>query len=128
MPPEPIIPLFATITSTLLFIVSAHLIILFFLYKLGVRQRFRISSTPYDGLCRPIIYTFTKDVVAVHGWGGKRLREEWNTRYECSPLFREMLNRLDAFWGFGTVTVAGAIATVVWTIPVVYHTIWLLDW
>ncbi|KZP10486.1 hypothetical protein FIBSPDRAFT_872575 [Athelia psychrophila] len=127
-PLQPIVPLFNMITETLLFLIGAQLIMHFFLFNLDATQRFRISSAPAGGFWRPGVYTLVEDIVAVDGGGGRRFREEWNARYEASPLFRRMLNRLDAFWGFGAVTLAGAVTAMVWTIPAadVYWAGWLL--
>ncbi|KAF7967153.1 hypothetical protein HWV62_35690 [Athelia sp. TMB] len=117
-PAQPIVPLFAMLQETVLFTTGAQLIAHFVLHNLGATQRVRISSTPKGARVRPAVYTIAEDIVAVDGGGGRRFREEWNARYEASPAFRRMLSRLDAFWGFGAVAVAGAATALVWTVPV----------
>ncbi|KAF7967148.1 hypothetical protein HWV62_18624 [Athelia sp. TMB] len=118
VPLNPIVPLFAMIQETLLFITGAQLIAHFILYNMGATLPFRLSSAPKGGFVRPMVYTLVEDIVAVDGGGGRRFREEWNARYEASPAFRRMLSRLDAFWGFGAVVVAGVATALLWTVPV----------
>ena len=117
-PAQPIVPLFAMLQETLLFAAGAQLVLHFVLHSLGAMQRVRVSSAPRGGRVRPAVYTVVEDIVAVDGGGGRRFREEWNARYEASPAFRRMLSRLDAFWGFGAVVVAGVATALVWTVPV----------
>jgi len=118
VPLNPIVPLFNMIQETLLFIIGFYLIMSFLLFNMGVTQPIRISSAPKGGFYRPLVYTLVEDIVAVDGGGGRKFREELNARYEASPLFRRMLNRLDAFWGLGAITIAGAVTAMLWTIPV----------
>jgi len=117
LPEEPIVPLVAQSTSTVMFIVGGEVVISFFMCVSGTKIPFRVSSLPPGTKTRPAIYTIIEDIVAVDGGGGRPFREALNMRYEASPLFRRMLHRLNAFWGFGAVVVAGAVTSVLWTIP-----------
>lgn len=107
------------ITETMLFLSGIQFVIHFFLYHAGVKTHFRVSSMPAGTPSPPGIFTLVEDIVAVDGGGGTRFREEWKARYEASPLFRRMLNRLDAFWGFGALLAATVLTVMLWTIPIV---------
>jgi hypothetical protein len=117
LPDEPIVPLVAQSTSTVMFVVGGEIVISFIMCLAGFKTPFRVSSLPSGTKTRPAIYTIIEDIVAVDGGGGRPFREALNARYEASPLFRRMLHRLNAWWGFGAVIVAGAVTTVLWTIP-----------
>jgi len=117
LPEEPIVPLVAQSTSTVMFIVGGEVVISFFMCLVGTKTPFRVSSLPAGTKTRPALYTIIEDIVGVDGGGGRPFREALNVRYEASPLFRRMLHRLNAFWGFGAITVAGAVTTLLWTIP-----------
>jgi len=114
---SPILPLFAMITSTVLFIMSTILISTFILYHARVKMPFRVSSLPAGHIAHPAVFTIIEDVVAVDGGGGIQYREELIARYDASPLFRRMLNHLDAFWGFGALLVSTLVTVLLWTIP-----------
>lgn len=113
----PVVPLFAMVTSTMLFMTGFQLSGSFFLYLAGAKIPFRLSSLPAGSKARPAVYTIVEDIVAVDGGGGQRYREELNARYEASPMFRRMMNRLDGFWGIGALATAGSITAMLWTIP-----------
>ena len=117
VPDEPIVPLVAQSTSTVMFIVGGEVVISFFMCLFGINTPFRVSSLPPGAKTRPAVYTIIEDIVAVDGGGGRPFRKALNARYEASPHFRRMLHRLNAFWGFGAIFVAGVVTTVVWTIP-----------
>lgn len=116
----PIIPLFAMITSTSLILSGVRMAGTFFLYYAKVKIPVRISSLPAGHIVRPAVYTLIEDIIAVNGGAGTKYREELNARYEASPLFRRMLNRLDGFWGFGALTTAATVTALLWTIKVEY--------
>lgn len=116
---QPVIPLFAMIVSTAIFIHGTRLTVAFFLYHTGVRIPVRVSSLPAWSVARPAVYSLIEDVVAVNGGGGTKYREELNARYEASPAFRRMLNRMDGFWGFGALTTAAVVSVLLWTLPTV---------
>lgn len=97
---------------------GGQLLLSFFAVLAGAKNIVRLSSLPPGSKTRPGSYTIIEDIVAVDGGGGRAFREALNTRYEASPLFRRMLHRLDGFWGFGAVIMAGAVTAVVWTVPV----------
>jgi len=117
VPKPPIVRLFAMVTSTMLFIMGIQLISAFFLYQARVKIPFRLSSLPAGHVAHPAIFTIIEDIVAVDGGGGERYRMELMARYDASPLFRRMLNRLDAFWGVGALFAATVVSVLLWTVP-----------
>ncbi|KIM72679.1 hypothetical protein PILCRDRAFT_81698 [Piloderma croceum F 1598] len=117
-PDPPVVPLFAMVTSTMLFITGAQLISAFFLYHARVKIPFGRSSLPAGHTAHPGIFTIIEDIVAVDGGGGTAYREALVARYDASPFFRRMLNRLDLFWGLGAFTTASIVTIMLWTIPV----------
>lgn len=117
LPDEPIIPLLAMPTSTVMFFVGGELVIFFLMCIADVKVPFRVSSLAPGTKAHPAVYTIIEDIVAVDGGGGRDFREALRARYDASPLFRRMLLRLNAFWGFGAVIVAGVVTSLLWTIP-----------
>lgn len=117
-PDPPVVPLFAMVTSTMLFITGVQLISAFFLYQARVKVPFGLSSLPAGHTAHPGVFTIIEDIVAVDGGGGTAFREALVARYDASPLFRRMLNRLDLFWGLGAFTTASIVTILLWTIPV----------
>jgi len=115
---SPLVPLFAMVTSTTLFTTGFTLIFPFFFYQLQMRIPFRVSSLPAGHIAHPAVFTIIEDIIAVDGGGDTKYREELIARYDASPLFRRMLNRLDAFWGFGAIFCAAVVTTLLWTLPV----------
>lgn len=103
---------------SLLFIVGVLLIISWGMRALGMRTPFRVSSLPAGTPTRPLIYTLMEDIVAVDGSGGQEWRVALNARYEASPIFRHMLDRLNVFWGFASVALAIALTSAIFTVPV----------
>lgn len=91
---------------SLLFVVGVLLVISWVMRALGMRTPFRVSSLPAGTPTRPLVYTLMEDIVAVDGNGGQEWRAALNDRYEASPIFRQMLDRLNVFWGFGAVVLA----------------------
>jgi hypothetical protein len=117
VPEPPVVPLFAMATSTMLFVMAIQLISSFFLYHARVRVPFRLSSLAAGHTAHPAIFTIIEDIVAVDGGGGVAYREALIARYDASPLFRRMLNRLDGFWGIGALGTATFITVLLWTVP-----------
>lgn len=117
LPTEPLLPLLSMPTPTVLLLVGFQLIISHFMYLAKTPIPFRISSLPRGSTARPLVYTIIEDIIGVDGGGRVAFREDLNRRYEASPLFRQMLYRLNAFWGFGAVAVAGIVTALLWTIP-----------
>ncbi|KAF7966735.1 hypothetical protein HWV62_37259 [Athelia sp. TMB] len=115
--PEPILPLLSMPHSTVLLLVGSQLIATHFMTLFSLRIPFRISSLPRGSIARPSIYTIIEDIVGVDGGGRLDFRERLNARYEASPVFRRMLFRLNAFWGFGGVGLAAILVAIVWTVP-----------
>lgn len=101
----------------MLFVTGVQLISAFLLYHARVKVPFRLSSLPAGHIAHPAVFTIIEDIVAVDGGGGVQYREELMARYDASPLFRRMLNRLDAFWGIGAFCTASLVTTLLWTIP-----------
>jgi hypothetical protein len=116
-PDPPLVPLFAMLTSTMLFVMGTQLILTFFLYHARVKVPFRLSSLPAGHIAHPAVFTIIEDIVAVDGGGGVEYREALIARYDASPRFRRMLNRLDGFWGIGALSTATLITVLLWTIP-----------
>lgn len=83
----------------------------------GTKTPFRVSSIPTGTITRPAIYAIIEDIVAVDGHGGQKWREDLNIRYEASPQFRQMLDRLNVFWGFGAVFLALVLTIIVFVTP-----------
>jgi len=117
VPDPPVVPLFAMVTSTMLFVTGIQLILAFCLYHARVKVPFRLSSLGPGHTAHPGVFTIIEDIIAVDGGGGVEYREALIARYDASPLFRRMLNRLDAFWGVGALTTASIITVLLWTIP-----------
>ena len=105
------------VTSTVLFVMGVQLISSFFLYHAHVKVPFRLSSLPAGHVAHPAIFTIIEDIIAVDGGGGGQYREALIARYDASPLFRRMLNHLDAFWGLGALSAATVTTVLLWTIP-----------
>ena len=105
------------LTSTMLFVMGTQLILTFFLYHARVKVPFRLSSLPAGHIAHPAVFTIIEDIVAVDGGGGVEYREALIARYDASPRFRRMLNRLDGFWGIGALSTATLITVLLWTIP-----------
>lgn len=103
--------------STVLLLVGSQLVTTHFMTLFSVRLPFRVSSLPRGAIARPSVYTIIEDIVGVDGGGRLDFRERLNERYEASPVFRRMLFRLNAAWGFGAVTLAGTLMGVVWIVP-----------
>jgi hypothetical protein len=114
----PIVPLFAMVTSTMLFVMGTQLISTFFMYQAHVKIPFRLSSLAPGHTAHPAVFTIIEDIVAVDGGGGVEFREALIARYDASPLFRRMLNRLDGFWGVGALVTASLTTTLLWTVPI----------
>jgi len=101
----------------MLFVMGIQLILAFFLYHARVKIPIRLSSLAPGHIAHPAVFTIIEDIVAVDGGGGVEYREALIARYDASPLFRRMLNRLDGFWGVGALTTAAIITTLLWTVP-----------
>jgi len=114
---DPLVPLFAMLTSTTLFTTGFTLVCSFIFYNFRMRLPFRLSSLPAGHIAHPAVFTIIEDIIAVDGGGGVQYREELVARYDASPLFRHMLNRLDAFWGFGAIFCSAVVTTLLWTLP-----------
>jgi hypothetical protein len=101
---------------TLVFITGIELVITWIGMAAGAKTPFKVSSIPKGVPMRPTIYTVIEDVVAVDGGGGRAYRRALDERYEASPMFRQMLARVNMFWAIGCfvvgVTVTGAVLTV----------------
>jgi len=107
LPEEPIVPLVAQSTSTVMFIVGGEVVISFFMCVSGTKIPFRVSSLPPGTKTRPAIYTIIEDIVAVDGGGGRPFREALNMRYEwssrawsppcCGPFRRRLGMGLDGW-------------------------------
>jgi hypothetical protein len=102
----------------MLFVMGIQLLCSFCLYHARAKIPFRLSSLPAGHTAHPATFTIIEDVVAVDGGGGVAYREALMARYDASPLFRRMLNRLDAFWGIGALVAATIITVLLWTVPV----------
>lgn len=96
--------------------VCIQLVIIPVLSALRVRTPFRISSLARGELLRPASFVIAEDVVAVDANQGAVFRQAWNARYDSSPLFRQLLGRLDWMWGITGLLVAGGNIAVIFTV------------
>lgn len=100
-------------SASFILFVGVELLLFAILSALDVRNPFRISSQPKGALMRPGIYMVIEDVIAVGTGSGRAYREAINARYEASPLFRQMLFRLNLFWALPAILVGAGVTAVV---------------
>ncbi len=91
-------------------------------YLLGYKTLIRISSTPKGAPHKPGLFPIIEDIVANDGGGGRPYREALISRYDASPLFRQMLVKLGFFWSIPALLVAAGCTAVVFTAsyPIAY--------
>lgn len=117
IPDEPVLQLLAMPAPSLLLIVGGLLVISWAMGAAGIKPHFRVSSLLAGTPTRPLVYTIMEDIVAVDGNGGQQWREALNARYEASPAFRQMLIRLNVFWGFAAVILGTILTIIIFTTP-----------
>ncbi|KAE8452555.1 hypothetical protein EG329_013814 [Mollisiaceae sp. DMI_Dod_QoI] len=99
---------------------------------------FEMSSTPKGTPFRPALLAILEDSGAIEYRGELTARHAVLRRYEASPLFRKMIQRLSWFWGVGFLMIA-MITTILifsleenvafgvgWGVPYVWATIFVL--
>ena len=99
--------------SILMLLVCGQLVLFIPLRALGLRAPFRFSSIERGDPLKPAVYIIAEDVVAVDGRQGDAFRAQWKARYETSAPFRQLLARLDWWWGISGVVVAAAVIGIV---------------
>lgn len=78
------------------------------------RLPFRVSSDARGERCKPFVYYIIEDFIAVDAQQMRRYREELQTRYRASPLFRRLLWDINMWWTVGGVVFIGALAGMTW--------------
>jgi hypothetical protein len=101
IPHEPLVRPLAMPVPIFFIQVSLQLILSGWLSSRGTPSPFRISSVPKGANYPPLMLTIIEDVVGVDGAGGKEYRKRLMARYAASPRFKDMISRLNMFWGFG---------------------------
>jgi hypothetical protein len=99
---------------------------------------FDMSSTPRGAPFRPALLAIIEDSAAIEARGELAARLAVIKRYELSPLFRKMVQRLSWFWGIGCMVIA-IITTILifsleenvafgvgWGLPYIWATIFVL--
>jgi hypothetical protein len=95
--------------AVLLVLVSVQMLITGILARIHWTQPFRISSVLAGETIRPGIFVIIEDVMAVDGGGGTAYRFALMARYKASPCFRQLLSKLNWFWGLGGFILAIAL-------------------
>lgn len=85
-------------------------------HYMGWKAPFRLSSTAKGEVCKPAVYYFVEDTVAVSANAGRPYREAVAARYEASPRFRRMIYIQSIFWSIPAIIVAIPL-TVIAVIP-----------
>lgn len=101
IPHEPLVRPLAMVVPLFFLQASLQLIVTGWLSQAGRPAPFRVSSVPKGATYPPMILTIIEDIVGVDGAGGKEYRKRLMARYAASPMFRDMIARLNWFWGFG---------------------------
>ena len=65
-----------------------------------------MSSTPRGASFRPALLAIIEDSASIEARGELAARLAVMKRYESSPLFRKMIERLSWFWGVGCIVIA----------------------
>ena len=87
------------------------------LRAMRVRAPCRISSYGKGELLKPACFTIAEDVMAVDAQQGDTYRAAFAARYDASPLFRQLIERMDYLWGFtGTILGFGLVA-IIFAVP-----------
>ncbi|PBP23303.1 hypothetical protein BUE80_DR005905 [Diplocarpon rosae] len=137
---EPLVRLLAMPLPSVFFTFGIEMLMVELMRSFDVRAPFRVSSVPKGGMLRPALYTLIEDVVAVDGNGGTGYRERLNARYECSPDFRRMLNKLTYFWMAPALLINVAISHLIfwkgisedtayvvgWSLPFAWASVWTI--
>lgn len=80
-------------------------------HDLGWQLPFNQSSTPKGSVWRPALLVFIEDFGAIECSGERDYRAAILARYDTSPDFRKMIQKLSWFWGIGLI-ISGVGATV----------------
>lgn len=132
-PHRPIVRLCALPAPSFILFFGVLLLVSSLYCYLGLNTPFRISSLPRGVPMRPLVYTIVEDVIAVDTKCGREYREQLNKRYEASPMFRELLDRMGLFWGVSATVLGAGIVALVW-VPEIPETVaygvgkTVLDW
>jgi len=102
------------VPSFILFCGGGLLLFSLFAY-FNILTPFKISSQPKGAPERPGTYMIIEDVIAVDTGLGRSYRRALSDRYEASPLFRQMLHRLNIFWAIPALLVGAGVTAAVLT-------------
>jgi len=100
------------VPSFILFCGGELLLFSLFAY-FNILTPFKISSQPKGAPVRPGTYMIIEDVIAVDTGLGRSYRRALSDRYEASPLFRQMLHRLNLFWAIPALLVGAGVTAAV---------------
>lgn len=103
--------------SVLMFYLATLTLLSLVLNALNIALPFHFGSVEAGNVVRPAIYYIVEDVVAVDGFGGIEYRQAFMRRYENSPLFRQMIQRLSVVWTLAFFTLAAIFAAFVFRLP-----------
>lgn len=84
-----------------------------------IKIPFRFGSVDENHILRPAIFYMVEDVVAVDGEGGMEYRQAFNSRYEESLIFRNMIWKLSVAWMVEFYLMAILVTMLVMRLPVV---------
>lgn len=133
---NPPIRLLSMPLATVLWVYGSIFLVMDTLRLLRRPSPLRISSIPKGDPIPPSIYPIVEDIIAVDGGAGTAFRDRLRQRFDASPRFRYMMDRLSFFWGIGAEAMAilttilvftlhGETAYVVgWSIPFVWAGVW----
>lgn len=117
VPHEPLVRPLALPVSYFLIQVGGELIWSGFMNKMGKKAPCKISSVAKGERMPPLVLTIVEDIIGVDGGAGQSYRRRLLARYEASEAFRDMIVKMNWFWGIGAVLDGVATVVVIWTVP-----------
>lgn len=117
VPHEPLVRPLALPVSYFFIQVGSQLIWSGVMHKMGKRAPFKISSVAKGERMPPMVLTILEDIIGVDGGGGQAYRRRLLARYEASEAFRDLIVKMNWFWGIGAVLDGIATVVVIWTVP-----------
>jgi hypothetical protein len=129
----PVIRLASMPQSILLYSIGLQSLLLSLVHHFAPHQKmpFRISSLPKGSLIAPATLSIIEDIVAVDGGGGQAYRLALMSRFDVSPIFRQLLWQMNLFWGAGATGCAIVITLIVFLVKnsdVGFAIGWSLPW
>ncbi|TID26311.1 hypothetical protein E2P81_ATG00786 [Venturia nashicola] len=104
--------------ALLMFLVATLTFLSLLLNWLALKIPFRFGSVDKNNILRPAIFYIVEDVVAVDGEGGVEYRRAFNSRYEESHIFSDMIWELSVAWMVGFYLMAILVTALVMKLPV----------